>query len=85
MTFRRILALAVIAIAAPIASHAQAGCPPGYTTTPTPTGFNCTLNPPSAPEIGASSSIGGVAVLLGGALMLRGRKRKVALSSEAVA
>ncbi|GAA3763373.1 hypothetical protein [Terriglobus aquaticus] len=82
MTFRRILALAVCAIAAPLASRAQS-CPPGYTFTSTPTGFTCTLNPPSAPEIGASSSIGGVAVLLGGALMLRGRKRKVAVAEVA--
>jgi hypothetical protein len=88
MTFRRILALAVIAIAAPIASHAQANnpCGVGYTYTPLPGGgFQCIPITTSAPEIGASSSIGGVAVLVGGALMLRGRKRKVALSAEAVA
>lgn len=87
MTFRRILALAVIAIAAPIASQAQTNpCGAGFTYTPLPGGgFQCIPITTSAPEIGASSSIGGVAVLLGGALMLRGRKRKVALSAEAVA
>lgn len=88
MTFRRILILAVFAIAAPLACHADAGdpCGPGLTYSPYPGGgFQCLPKAASAPEIGASSSIGGVAVLLGGAMMLRGRKRKTAVTSEAVA
>ena len=84
MTFRRILTLAVFAIAAPLVSRAQS-CPPGYTFVQTPTGFGCNLDPSSAPEIGASSSVGGIAVLMGGVIMLRGRKRKIRLAADATA
>ena len=75
---------ALILAAAPVAAHAQAGCPSGYTQSPLPGGgFSCTPIAASAPEIGATSSIGGVAVLLGGALMLRGRKRLTGASVAA--
>ena len=81
MSLRRILTLAVIAVAAPLASHAQS-CPSGFTFSSLPGGgFSCVPIASSAPEIGASSSIGGFAVLMGGALMLRGRKRTVRVAT----
>ena len=64
-------ALAAVALLSPLSSQAQ--CPAGYTTTQTSTGFTCTaIN--GLPEISASASIGGTAVLLCGAVMLRRRK-----------
>lgn len=84
MTLRRILMLAAFALIAPLASRAQS-CPDGYTFSTLPGGgFSC-IPTAAAPEIGASSSIGGVAVLMGGIVMLRGRKRTVRPAADVAA
>jgi hypothetical protein len=78
-TLRSCLAAAALTLAAPLASFAQ--CPTGYTFTQIPGGgFQCTpipTGPSSTPEIGASASVGGVVLLLCGAMMLRGRKKAI--------
>lgn len=79
---RAVFALSLFMVAAPLVGHAdtvalQAPCQPGsifyqgfcYTgTDPFSGGYA------AAPEIHLSSSIGGVVLLLGGMLVLRGRK-----------
>ncbi len=81
-SLRVALTTVALSLAAPVAMHAQ-GCPPGYTFTPGPGGgFSCTPIP-AAPEIGMSSSAAGLAVLVGGGLMLRGRKRRTSLPATA--
>ncbi len=73
--FRTSLAVLTLSLAAPLASFAQT-CPDGYTYTPIAGGgYSCLPIASAAPEIGASASIGGVALLLCGVMMLRGRKR----------
>jgi hypothetical protein len=68
------VAAATFMIAVPMASVAQ--CPAGYTYSSQPGGgFSCTPDASSVPEIGASASTGGVAVLFCGIAMLRSRKR----------
>ena len=81
MSLRRIFVLAAFAIAAPLATQAQS-CSPGYTYSPLPGGgYSCVPVASSAPEVGTSASIGGIAVLMGGVLMLRGRKRTARLDA----
>jgi hypothetical protein len=76
-TMRSCVAAAALMLAAPLASYAQ--CPTGYAFTQIPGGgFQCTpipSGPSSTPEIGASAGIGGLALMLCGAMMLRGRKK----------
>ena len=88
MSIRRLLAVAAFSLAVPVASFAQGTipnpCPPGQTLTPLPGGtFGCVATSASAPEIGASSSVAGIAVLMGGVMMLRGRKRNNRLAEAA--
>ncbi len=76
-TLRLALAAVALSMVTPVAMHAQT-CPAGFTFVSLPGGgFSCIPTAPAAPEIGLSSSVSGLAVLLGGGLMLRGRKRRV--------
>ena len=77
LTAGALMAAAVLSL--PAAGKAQAfTCPTGYTMTTDPsTGAITCSYTFRAPEISASSSVGGVAVLMCGAIMLRRRKRTV--------
>ncbi len=84
-SLRVVLSAIALSLVVPAAVHAQ-GCPSGFTFTQLPGGgFSCTPNAPAAPEIGISSSVTGLAVLIGGGLMLRGRKRRVGGSAPVAA
>lgn len=76
LTAGALMAAAVLSL--PATGKAQGfTCPTGYTTVVDPNGnITCTYTY-RAPEISASSSVGGVAVLMCGAIMLRRRKRTV--------
>lgn len=83
-SLRAALTALALSLALPVAMHAGANdpCGPNFTYTALPGGgFSCTPNAAAAPEIGVSSSVTGIAVLIGGALMLRGRKRRVVASA----
>ena len=75
MFIRCSLAMLVLALATPIASHA-ANCPAGWTETDFPGGgFSCTPPAANAPEVSLTESGAGLLLLGGVALMIRGRKR----------
>ena len=68
--------LAAFALLSPATGKAQGfTCPIGYTTVVNSDGSITCQYTFRAPEISASSSVGGVAVLMCGAVMLRRRKR----------
>lgn len=68
--------LAAIALLSPATGKAQGfTCPTGFTTITNSDGSITCSYTYRAPEISASSSVGGVAVLMCGAVMLRRRKR----------
>jgi hypothetical protein len=74
MLARTSLVVLALALAAPTAIFAQT-CPTGYTFTSLPGGgFECTPDA-SAPEISTSASTEGLVLLVGAALIFRGRKR----------
>lgn len=84
-SLRVVFSAIALSLVVPAAVQAQTfTCPPGYTFTQLPGGgFSCVPTAPAAPEIGLSSSVTGLAVLLAGGLMLRGRKRRVAMPVSA--
>lgn len=84
MKLYRTFALVAFALVAPLAAHSQGPCGPGQVLEPVvingTTYYECVTPAAAAPEVSVSSSIGGLAVLMGGILMLRGRKRMVRTS-----
>jgi hypothetical protein len=67
--------LAAIALLSPATGKAQGfSCPAGFTSVTNSDGSITCSYTYRAPEISASSSVGGIAVLMCGAIMLRRRK-----------